>query len=767
MAKETNQTNLGNEGIKVILFRTVPGHEKDVVQTLKSHLSTEMKKPEPSIMEYQIYKILGLYDIMVIYQCKEFLNDLLFKGTLAHVIHSNEILCFPLLKQKVEQFILKDNLKTGIAISLLKLRTEVLLEFGLDIESAVAHHMESQGNLIVLGGLGWSEFLMIYPHTFDSDELSYIFNDLVGMASLYYTDPIKETNIPIVKKTYSLIGVSYEVIGNLRKTFPSEFDASKKIACPRLLMSAPGPNLNLVNTAFSSSFKKSEKGFDYDPPQIVMGVNDISINFKKGKWGDFLDSLIKFRRNHTDMLLDTRIEVSIPFRDENNYPEFEAIKKPQFPAFFLGEKETEKISQRRGTSHIIATLYKFGNFFHNPLFRDSFIDLYFPANELINKTIGKTASGEWKVEDKKLSEYLRQFQYALRERAMGAYLFTEEDEHLFSPIKGGLQKLLLALASIPFSLLSVLFKDESAPWRGFVSIGLRNEPMHFYENLLIPFDHALYPDRHWWCLIHEVGHILCLKYKILSQEHDNVSQVIARLPANRGRTTEQSFNNIADNCFADIFDFLIGFLRKRSLYFKVCWKFLLSYAEGQKSPIDDLQSHLTRQFVGWIYEKKFLRMQKALVSLDNFGNIKKEARKFIIKLQDIPAVNQAFSKYEFDSDDFNEQLATDSMPLIHLLEHFSGYLTPIVELSTKLEKTYKSKEFVELVRKLEENGDILNPSSIEFPHLIPLKLMENAIKKERDDISNFRTNIATIHSLYWYSYANQIPAVLGSSIKSR
>jgi|GEM_PF-3161366 hypothetical protein len=263
MAHTAKQITIGDYGIKIILFRVNVGNEKHVVESLMNRLDEEIKE-KSNIIDYQFYKILGLYDIMIVLRCREFSHDLLKKGTFEHIIHSNEILCFPYFlgqEDKMSLFNL-DNSKKAVFISLLKIRMEPLLKFGMDLQDAIALYMERETNLMILGGLGWNEFLVINPHNFKEQELEYIFNTFISETSSLFIGA-DDNNIPLIHKMYSLMGVSYDVINNLEETFPSEFVDSSRGPCPRLLISVPGHNFNSIFKRLPRYFKRGTDGFDY------------------------------------------------------------------------------------------------------------------------------------------------------------------------------------------------------------------------------------------------------------------------------------------------------------------------------------------------------------------------------------------------------------------------------------------------------------------------------------------------------------------------
>jgi len=183
MAK-LSQLSVGDFFIKIILLRVNVGYEKPIVNLLKSILDNERERYK-NIIDYKFYKILGLYDIMIILKCKEFSHDLLKSGTFDNVIHGNEILCFPLFTKRSQSINVFDLPQSGIFISLLKLRKEPLNELGKDLFEAFASYMNNNQNIMVLGGLGWNELLTFYPHNFEKNQLDDIFGDfLMNTSSL-------------------------------------------------------------------------------------------------------------------------------------------------------------------------------------------------------------------------------------------------------------------------------------------------------------------------------------------------------------------------------------------------------------------------------------------------------------------------------------------------------------------------------------------------------------------------------------------------------
>jgi hypothetical protein len=752
-ATKPPEVGLGNEGIKIILYRVNVGHEGDVVAMLRNHLERDKHAVNSNLIQYKIYKVLGLYDIMIIMQVRDFIHDLLRKGSFEQVILGNEILCFTFFTKQTQQHIFSELSKQGIFITLIKLQLEPLLTFGNVLPKAVAQFMEKQEHVLVIGGLGWNELISIYPHDFTKAQLHDIFHRFMRKTSSL-SIASKNERIPLVQKTYSFMGVSYEVIDSLEETFPNLFEEGEP--CPRLHLSVTADNFNLIYRKITTSFPIEE--FKYDRPMVMMGVYDISIPFKEGSWGRFLDRVIKFRKDNAGFILDTRIDLGSPMED-NNSPTATEKTRQKFPFLNLPEPHTAAILDKPGTAHVISTIYCFNHFIQNPLLQESFLDLYLPARKLISEVYTGGKHGNLMLTKQMVSQLLSEFQWAMRERAMGAYLFTEGDEHSFSPIKGGLQKIILALESIPFSLLTKLGSSREIPWQGFVSIGLKYEPVHFMENIHIPFEHILYPEKFWWCLIHETGHILTLVSNILHKNNPIIEEAISRIP-NIDKSSLDFYKNMADNCFADAFDFIIGFLGNRDLYFRRCWPFLLDNLEGEDNPREFFMRHLVRHFFGWLYEGKYMSKKIPNLRLEDVDLRRTEAAAFLQSLEDIPGMKDRINEFGANREKFARKICLDTAPYLFLMDHFHKYLGPALELHEKLKEEYNSEKFNEIIVSLQNDGAIIPHKDIKYPHLIPLKLMDNWVTTGQE--LPFRSRIATILSLYWYSHHNFLPTIFNA-----
>lgn len=746
-----------NYFIKIILLRVNVGHEKPIVNLLTSILDNERER-DKNIIEYKFYKILGFYDIMIILKCKEFSHDLLKSGTFDNVINANEILCFPLFSKQAHSKNMFDFPQSGIFISLLKLRKEPLNEFGKDLFEAVALYMNRQQNIMALGGLGWNELLTIYPHNFEKDQLDDIFNKfLVNTAALGLKEKKGGKRNPLVHKTYSFMAIDYKAINELSQTFPAVFDITQKGVCPRLYVSAAAGNLDIVYKRLKKHFKRPTH-FEYEDPQVMAGIYDFSIPFKSGQWGNFFEKLMSFRQANADLILDTRIELTASIINIGSF-DFSRKKEPiknEFPKLKLLKDDTQQILERSGMFHVISTIYCLNNLFQDSLLQDGFLDLYIPARKLINEVVSKDSRETYLSEIQIIKELLFELQWAIRERAMGAYLFTEDDEHSFSPIKGGLQKILWALMAIPSSILNELIIDRQPPWRGFVSIGSKAEPLHFMENLHIPFDHAFHPEKYWWCIIHEIGHLLAMLRKVIDRNSLIYTQAIVSIRKKGKKVDESSFRNLADNCFADTFDFIVGFLGNRSFYFNVCWKFIINMLRD----LDHLKArknfmrHMVRHFFGWIFEGKYLTKRIKLEP-----DIEKEASEFIKKLYKVPNMKDKLKEFGPIKQEFIYELVVESEPYFIFMDHFNELLSPAIVLGEKLKKEYTSDNFKKLIYRLEHKGDIINYEDIKYPHLIPLKLMENYYRRKNDEKISLRTKIMTILSLFWYSHSKVLPKI--------
>jgi len=310
--------------------------------------------------------------------------------------------------------------------------------------------------------------------------------------------------------------------------------------------------------------------------------------------------------------------------------------------------------------------------------------------------------------------------------------------------------------AIPSSILNELIINRQPPWFGFVSIGSKTEPLHFMENIHIPFDHAFHPEKYWWCIIHEIGHLFAILWKVIDRNNPIYKQAIETFKQKRIKIDESSFRNLADNCFADTFDFIVGFMGNRKFYFQVCWKFIILMLTDldQLNARKQFMRHIVRHFFGWLFEGKYLNKR-----LDIQPDIENEAKEFIKNLQKMPDVKAKLTEFAPIKEEFVYELIVESEPYFIFMDHFKELLAPAIALGEKLKKEYASDNFKKLIIKLEKRGEIINYEDIKYPHLIPLKLMENYYRRKNDEKVSLRTKIMTILSLFWYSHSKVLPKI--------
>lgn len=222
--------------------------------------------------------------------------------------------------------------------------------------------------------------------------------------------------------------------------------------------------------------------------------------------------------------------------------------------------------------HRLRNLYfALSNLLQDPLIGDCFEDLRLMAEQRLPVALRAFAP---KDEDQRdlLYELVELLAYATEERAHGAFLSLEHLESSLSPTKGGIQRILTAVETIPRRLLARVNKQ----WYGFVVAGYHNEFFSsHYEVLNLPFEYLFKPEQ--WCgLFHEIGHTAFFDKRFYNMDGKEISNLIHRAVPSASEESPEYFKwkELAWEIGADMFDLYFCYGEDLDSYFRNIWPFL-------------------------------------------------------------------------------------------------------------------------------------------------------------------------------------------------
>jgi|GEM_PF-2360811 len=490
-------------GFKISLLSVASGNKERIV----NELSDAIKKSTGSD-PVAILKLFGRYDLCAIYKTDNYLSGPSRKGSIDGIRGSNQILAFPYPSQDKKNLL---KAKPSLPIwGLLFFKTNQSLseEYGYYVEQVLSKNLLNfnlpEGIVIdVLGTTGWAELVFVVRgNKFSSitDALSNISQTSVEIN----TSNGKKINL-FSAKTFSLIGVDFKYLkedawSQLPKRFDEEYN--KDITHPMLGITCSPGDMKKI-------YEYTEKSLG--PCSTTFGGKDFFIYPEKCKtWGVLLETLLKMRKDLTDNIYSTSLEILSPVQSDKfeNYPSL--------------------INNHKGinvNSHLLREFKRWGCYFENRL-----LNLYFGISNLIqDPLVGDTfkdlrlsvdchllealesLSPDNDNDRRIVGEIMEAISYGVEERANSAFLAIENIENKISPTRGGVQRLLKAAQLLPSYILSKI----GLTWYGFVIAGFQNSGFaESGEIINIPFEYLFHPEE-WWGVFHEIGHVALWKKEFI------------------------------------------------------------------------------------------------------------------------------------------------------------------------------------------------------------------------------------------------------------
>ena len=553
-------------GYKVSLLRVAPGYEAAVARQLNDSI---IKDGQDSAVV--LLKLFGRFDICAIYKTDDFLDGPSKFGPIQGIRGANKINAFHWLSPKESSGLSVEKAKGDVwALSFFRFNETVVKQAGVEIELLLARdwskYIPSGITLDVLGTTGWAELLLLLRgKTFNqvSTALSSISQQLIGLGGK------KATFLPA--KTLSLLGIDFALTlpGNrpaLKARLKETFKPGTGVF-PRLHVTCPPAAMNAV-----AKYGRSHFGNGVE----VFGATDFAFQPRGSSWGKFIADVLDIRTNLVKKIYSTSVSILCEPKNLLNV----SYEMPTRRLLKMPAPNGRSLTRWSSTvAHRVRNLYfALSNLLQDPLIGDCFEDLRLIAEERLPEALN-TFDPEDEDRRNLLYELIELLAYATEERAHGAFLSLEYLESSLSPTKGGIQRILVAVESIPRKLLARANKR----WFGFVVAGYHNESFSsHYEILNLPFEFLFKPEQ--WCgLFHEIGHAAFFDKRFYDMDGEQMTNLIHRaVPgASEDDWAFTKWKELAWEIGADMFDLYFCYGRDLDSYFRNIWEFVATGDSSQ------------------------------------------------------------------------------------------------------------------------------------------------------------------------------------------
>ncbi len=715
-----NQPQMGEKSIKLEFFKVQSGTELTVVENI------EEKIRGAQIGEFKIFKVFGLFDLLVIYETDE-RKSLLSQGVIPGIINSVVFDCFTWrTKDKSanwgETFSFDRINQPLLGIVFYKMKPSVFKTSPAGIDRAFMDLFKRE-NASALGCFGWADAIALWS----GNSMVEMVRQMDKMAAVHIKKG-KGLVERLALKTYSFCTVRFDYCRKILEGGESPKEGTDYIVLDPMTEVYAALELSCRPDAHRKVVEECKTKFKI-APILSLGKEDLILNINTGDWPQFLKTLLFFRRDFKNEIYSTCVRIfnkTVP-----DYPEeVESTPSPTYRVEidrFLG-----KILREDFGESLLRELYTLNHFAQNELLADDVKGLLPFVKQFLEEYLGNP-------ELEGFESLLQLMETGINQRLVGAYVGTEDFHSGTQYDKGGIQKILTAAEVIPRTLLAW----AEVPWNGFIVLGSAPDYRHDLDIINLP-GKTWHDPTAWWGIFHETGHIYAFYHKAFPNEYlDKIArEMILSLPiepidedrANvAGGTIYGTALRYLTEIIADAFDLRYGFVSQADLYLKTVWPYLIK--EHESKVREKIVDYVGRSISALIINE-MLTTKK--YSFDD-GKVTEIYDSFITKLRSI----------DVDLGSFNLKRNSATQTVSNLRD----FLVHIAKTMRRGNKTVKeilfyskSHEFVEIAQGIQ--GGYLHTQKINFPHLLILYFLGKILAKEPVSTA---AKVALIKTLWYQS----------------
>ena len=569
---------IADSALKISLLQVVPGWEFEVVRDLRKGLGNLNIEP------FAIFKALGAYDIVLLYSSPTFDPLLTRAGSIPGRLRSNEFLCYWSVPKpargreeggpKIAGVVSPDTPLLGLCLFKIRPSAQTAVK---SLEEALFDFFEEgrddprpgkrkdNPHRVAIGTIGWNEIVVLVP----GKRIGTLCTDLLKCSSLLYKKGAEY--LPLVAKTFTILAVNFRDLGEnpplrgeehaYQAALASKFrEKLTKKMVPTFSVACRPAEMKSLHDAVYETFDKE--------PSVAWGRDDLVCQVPSMKWGELLAKVIIFRQRNRGKILNTT--TSLNFGASGLLSPAQESAESQPPAVSLTRQQYDLLTKKIGPNaadRLASAIYTFNGYLQNPVVCDAFLDMAkYPAGLLARCLDGQLAEPE-------LSVCTALIRYGAELRSYGAYGTIEEGVGLFSPFKGGIQRLLSAAELIP----RILLKRVNAEWSGFIVAGWSEKFQHVDEVINIPLSH-LWSPACWWGSFHEIGHVFEKQVPPeLWREKEQAIETLLKRQASQQGPFRLYWRGLVGEVESEIFGLWVGFRGDYGSYIRLLADYLLRH----------------------------------------------------------------------------------------------------------------------------------------------------------------------------------------------
>ena len=564
MSSKPNPPHIDPTGLKISLLSVAPGAELPIANKLDQAVRKQTGAPPICFL-----KLFGRYDLCAIYKADDYVGGPSSSGSIDGIRGGNEILAFPWHHGGASQAFSIGNSGGHVwGLLFFRINESLARQFGATIEVVLAgsnHGIDDTGTTInVLGTTGWAELVFVVR----GNTFAQVTDTLTGISQrrvIVEADGRRRKDV-FSAKTFSLLGIDVDTLKGGRRALEHMFDE------PFSVRQGVHPTLTVTCVPGSMDQVAGHGGKMFGEGFSVFGSTDfVFIPSKCATWGEFVGRVLAMRKDLTDHIYATSIQVA-------SDPRVVAAGDPLQP---------QRVHRKgiRVTPGRMATFHRWGPVFENrlknlsfgisnllqdPLIGDCFLDLRRTVDSRLPALL-KTTSPSNEQDRKFVGEYIEVLAYGAAERANGAFLALEHVERRFSPTKGGIQRVLKAAGGVARALL----KRAGLEWNGFAVSGFQSLGFSSHGEVInLPLDTLFHPQK-WWGLFHEVGHVAFWDDGLADIDGDELTEIIVKY--SHPDKLSPSFIRVKNHIWeigADTFDLYFSYGDDLDLYLRNIFNYL-------------------------------------------------------------------------------------------------------------------------------------------------------------------------------------------------
>ncbi|MDZ4064387.1 MAG: hypothetical protein U1E22_06935, partial [Coriobacteriia bacterium] len=589
---------IGDESTEILLFQLQPGRDSEAAAEIGRAL-------DAADCQHALFKVLGRHDLVAVVSHAGSSDTPTLVG-IPGVSSVETMPCFQWGETGTGSACVLEFSRIRrrlLGLTLIKLKPELLARGDVTIErqlvAALSEYVESaklRVSHVLLGGLGWSEIILLVAGDSFGDVLSAIAATTSVVVTSYDHNDAEQPVERLTLKSHTTVGISREIIEKERFSELSEIVGGRSRLQLELHI-ARYPEFD----AELKSFLVEEVGV----PREVFGTYDLAVTMSGKTAGTCVEDVLRLREAFAGKLIATTTDVtrrsaspSVP-PEERQSEASESVtnhapgRLPEALVVPLDESLFQQASEvDPGLGSLLRNLFAtFRNYELDPLLRDTVADMR-PFVTWFAESLPIMINAPGYHQD--LERALEMYSLGIQQRVAGTYTSLGEMQ-LPSLYRGGIHRIIQAASVIPRAMLAKV----GIRWTGFIVFGAARAYRKDVGGIINLSTDMLYRPEEWWGLFHEVGH----EYWYNKPVFDPGGEIDRFAHLQLGEDSHDALKNLTRvmwEALADVYDFVVGFDRNCEDYYAVVWRYL---ARSDHDSRDDLLFYFTRALCVHLYAR--------------------------------------------------------------------------------------------------------------------------------------------------------------------